>query len=69
MSISIWKVRRKAGDNPDYFSYSLCKVREAGQYPIVLTAEQFAMLFPGIDAKQIPEAPLTKELLVKGELI
>jgi len=66
MSHTIWKVRRKAGENPDYFSYS---IKREGCFPLTLTEEQFEALFPEINVFSVPEAPETATIAIKGTLI
>lgn len=62
----IWKVRRKAGDNPDYFQYSV----KRDDFPAMpMTAEQFEMMFPNVNAIMVPEAPTTAVIKVTGTLI
>ena len=65
MIFTIWKVRHKAGDEPDYFSYSL---KREGYFPLTLTTNQFNMLLPVYDHESIPEAPETGTIEITGEL-
>ena len=65
MTFTIWKTRRKAGDEPDYFSYSL---KRESHFPLTLTAEQFNMLLPNVQVELIPEAPETGTIEINGDL-
>ena len=66
MGHQIWKVRHQAGDKTEYFSYA---VRREGFHPLLMTADQFTMLFPDINAWSVPEAPKTATLTVSGVLV
>ena len=66
MLFTIWKVRHKAGDEPDYFSYSL---KREGYFSLLLTANQLSMLLPTVKTESIPEAPETGTIEITGELV
>ena len=66
MQFTIWKVRRLAGEKPDFFSYSL---KRNGHFSLVLTADQLGMLFPNLKSELIPEAPGTAIVEINGELL
>jgi len=66
MILVIWKTRHKAGDEPDYFSYSL---KRNGYFPLLLTANQLSMLLPTVKTELIPEAPETGTIEINGELV
>jgi hypothetical protein len=65
MLFTIWKVRHKAGDEPDYFSYGL---KREGFFPLTFTANQFNMLLPTVKTDLIPEAPETGTIEITGDL-
>ena len=66
MIFTIWKVRRLAGDEADFFSYSL---KRNGFFPLLLTANQFNMLLPNLNVEElIPEAPETGTIEINGEI-
>jgi len=67
MQFTIWKVRRLAGERPDFFSYSL---KRNGHFSLVLTADQLGMLFPNLKKSElIPEVPGTAIVEINGELL
>jgi len=64
--VTIWKVRHKAGEDPDYFTYTL---KRNGFYPLILTQQHLTMLFPDLNDYSVPEAPETAKLDITGTLI
>ena len=67
-TITIWKVKHPRGEDAACYTISLCKIRAAGHYPVVLDEKRFSMLFPTVDIDKIPEAPNTAELIIVGDL-
>ena len=65
MNFTIWKVRHKAGERPDYFSYSF---KREGYFPLILTANQLSILLPTVKPELIPEAPETTTIEINGEI-
>jgi hypothetical protein len=67
MNFIIWKTRHKTDNRKDSFSYTL---KRENCFPLLLSAEQFEMLFPDVNAWAVPEAPETGTLNVpQGTLI
>ena len=59
----VWKTRHKAGEHPDYFSFSI----KREDFPALpLTADQFSMLFPRVNKDDVPEAPESAVIKIEG---